>query len=263
MIDRMVDDRVRALFERAGCTGSPLARSLDGDTEFGLRADEPVVPASAVKALVAETWFAEGRLAPRERVTPGAAERTPGPAGVSLFEDAVLSWRDLVVLMPTIGDNPNAGQDLGHAGRAGPVSRSDRASARETRADERLATTRALTPRAGTRTTPRDMVTPLGLIRSGQAGPADTCAPGRGRMARRRTRHRIASAFRTPVRVAAESGGLAGIVRNEVGVVSLPDGRRYAAAVRTRSRPGSDDAADAAIEAATARAIASRAHRTT
>ncbi|QLJ02099.1 serine hydrolase [Streptomyces sp. NEAU-sy36] len=117
----MADDKVRVIFERAGCTGSPPARSLDGDAEFGVRADEPVVPASVVKvliALVAETWFAEGLLDPRERVVPGAAERTPGPVGVSPFEnDAVLSLRDLVVLMPTSRDNPSAGRDLGPADR--------------------------------------------------------------------------------------------------------------------------------------------------
>ncbi len=44
---------------------------------------------------------------------------------------------------------------------------------------------------------------------------------------------------------------------NEVGVISYPNGRRYAAAVFTRSRPGSDDAAiNAAIGAAAARAVA-------
>ncbi|MFJ9928707.1 serine hydrolase [Streptomyces misionensis] len=253
----MVDDKVRAIFERAGCTGSPPARSVGGETEFGPRAEECVAPASVVKALVAlvaETWLAEGRLDPRERVALAAAERSYGPAGVSPVEDdAVLSWRDSVVPMPTVGDDPSAGQDIGHAGRAEPVSRSDRASARESaRADERLATTRALTPGAGARTTPRDMVTPL---------RPDACAPGHGRMARQLTRHRIASAFRTPVR-AAKSGGLAGIVRNEVGIVSFPGGRRYAAAVLTTSRPGSDDAAgNAATEAATA-GTASRAHRT-
>ncbi|MFE2073220.1 hypothetical protein [Streptomyces misionensis] len=45
----MEDDKVRAVFERAGCTGSPLVRSPGGDAEFGLAADEPVVPAPVVK----------------------------------------------------------------------------------------------------------------------------------------------------------------------------------------------------------------------
>ncbi|MDX6351464.1 MAG: beta-lactamase class [Streptomyces sp.] len=56
--------------------------------------------------------------------------------------------------------------------------------------------------------------------------------------------------------MAAKSGGLAGVVRNEVGVIAYPDGRRYAAAVFTRSRPGSDEAPiNAAIGAAAARAV--------
>ncbi|WP_268982587.1 serine hydrolase [Streptomyces sp. HF10] len=118
-------------------------------------------------------------------------------------------------------------------------------------------------PGVGTRTTARDMVRLLRLLWSGQAGPAEACARVRAVMGRQLTRHRIASGFRTPVRVAAKSGGLAGIVRDEVGVVSYPDGRRYAAAVFTRSSAGADDAAiNAAIGTATAHAIASL-HRET
>ncbi|WP_374101905.1 serine hydrolase [Streptomyces sp. MC1] len=68
-----------------------------------------MVPASVVKvqvALEAETSFVEGRLDPCERVTLSAADRTPGPVGMSLFNgDAVLSWRDVVVLMLIISDN--------------------------------------------------------------------------------------------------------------------------------------------------------------
>ncbi|MGM9331012.1 serine hydrolase [Streptomyces murinus] len=301
----MTVDKVRAIFERAGCTGTLLVQPLDGEGEFGLDPDQLVVPASVVKVLVAlaaETWFAEGRLDPRERVVLGAAERTPGTVGVSLFEDEVaLSLRDMVVLMLTVSDNPctdalmnrlgvdtlnataarlglrntvvrsdlrtlldSIGQDLGHAGWADLVDWSARASAAESAgADEKLPRVRALTPGAGTGTTARDMVRLLRLLWSGQAGPAAACARVRAVMGRQLTRHRIASGFRTPVRVAAKSGGLAGIVRNEVGVVSYPDGRQYAAAVFTRSRPGADDAAiNAAIGAATAHAVASL-HRET
>jgi beta-lactamase class A len=75
-------------------------------------------------------------------------------------------------------------------------------------------------------------------------------------MAHQLTRHRIASAFRPPVRVAAKSGSLFGIVRNEIGVISFPDGRQYGAAVFTRSHPGSDDAAiSRAIGTATHQAV--------
>jgi beta-lactamase class A len=150
------------------------------------------------------------------------------------------------------------GQDIGRAGWADTVAWSAGASPAElARADEQLLTARALDPSRGTRTTPSDMADLLRLIWTDRAGPADACERVRAVMGNQLTRHRIASGFRPPVRVAAKSGGLLGVVRNEVGVISCPDGRQYAAAVFTRSRPGSDEAAiNAAIGTATARAVA-------
>jgi beta-lactamase class A len=114
-----------------------------------------------------------------------------------------------------------------------------------------------LDPLRGTRTTAGDMASLLGLIWADRAGPAAACERVRAVMARQLTRHRIASGFRLPVQVAAKSGSLVGMIRNEIGVISYPDGRRYAAAVFTRSRPGSDDLAiSTAIGMATARAVA-------
>jgi len=297
-IDAMTDD-IRAVFDQAGCEGALCVQSLDGDGELGLRADEPVVPASVVKvqiALEAETWFADGRLDPREHVMLSAADRTPGPAGISLFDDdAVVSWRDMVVLMLTISDNhatdallrrvgvdavnataarlgltgtviesdlqtmlDSIGQDIGCASWEDSVAWAAGASAEElARAGRQLLDSRALDPARGTRTTARDMVSLLRLIWTGRAGPAAACERVRAVMARQLTRHRIASGFRLPVQVAAKSGTLAGVIRNEIGVISYPDGCRYAAAVFTRSRPGSDDLAiSGAVGAATARAVA-------
>ncbi|TWV33871.1 serine hydrolase [Streptomyces misionensis] len=219
MIDRMVDDAVRTIFDRAGRTGSRSVRSLARDAEFGPRAGETVVPSPVVEAAA-----------------------RPGPTGSVVVRDPRSATGSI-------------GQEGGHTGRAEAVPRSARASAKESAGvGARLPAAWPPTP---------DTVTPLRLLRTGRPGPLGACVPVGARAARQLTRHRIASAFRTPVRVAAESGGPAGIVRNEVGVVSFPDGRRYAAAVFTRSRPGSDDAAaDAAVGAVTARAIASPAHRT-
>jgi beta-lactamase class A len=56
-------------------------------------------------------------------------------------------------------------------------------------------------------------------------------------MAAQLTRHRIASGFGPDVTVAAKSGGLMGLIRNETGVVSFPDGEQYAVAVFTRCTP--------------------------
>jgi len=115
----------------------------------------------------------------------------------------------------------------------------------------------ALVPERTTRTTPRDMATLLRLIWSDQAGPAPACARVRQLMGQQLTRHRLAAAFPPPARVAAKSGGLVGVVRNEVGVITLPGGRSYAAAVFTQARqPGQNDAAiNAVIGTAAAAAI--------
>ncbi|AUG81047.1 hypothetical protein CFP65_6391 [Kitasatospora sp. MMS16-BH015] len=294
----MTDD-IREIFERAGCTGVLCVRSLQDDAEVALGADGPVVLASVSKvqiALEAETWFAEGRLDPREPVRLTGADRTPGPVGTSLFSDeAVVSWRDLVVLMLTISDNlatdallgrfgveavnrtaarlglsatvldsdlrtmlDSVGRDLGHADWAAASAWAAGAGPEEhARPDELLLGCRALDPERGTRSTPREMTELLRLIWTDRAGPAEACARVRTVMARQLTRHRIASAFRPPVQVAAKSGSLFGVVRNEIGVVTHPDGGQYAAAVFTRARPGSDEAAvNRAIGAVTALAVA-------
>jgi len=248
-------------------------------------------------ALAAETQFAEGRLDPRERVTLSAANRTPGPIGFPLFHDDVeISLRDLVVAMLTISDNMatdallgrvgidavNAGSarlglantiitadlrttvnSIGHdAGlkdwdaiwewAAQPHSEDD-----EARLTVRMAAANALIPSRTTRTTPREMATLLRLIWSDDAGPPQACERIRQLMGRQLTKHRLAAAFPPPARVAAKSGSLIGVVRNEVGVIEYPDGRGYAAAVFTQAHhPWRNEAAiNAAIGAAAAAAV--------
>ena len=65
------------------------------------------------------------------------------------------------------------------------------------------------------------------------------------------------AAFAPGVKVAAKSGGLMGVVRNEIGAVTFDDGATYVVAVFTRSEaPGTDDRAiNAAIGEAAAYAI--------
>jgi beta-lactamase class A len=95
------------------------------------------------------------------------------------------------------------------------------------------------------------------LIWRNEAGPAAACDRVRQDMARQLTRHRLASAFDAGVKVAAKSGGLIGIIRNEAGVISYPSGTRYAAAVFTRAHFAGtgEPAINAAIGAAAAAAI--------
>ena len=232
-------------------------------------------------ALTAERWFAEGRLDPREQVVLPAEGRTPGPVGFSLFADEVrASLRDLVALMLTISDNVATdallgrtgvaevnrvtaelgltgteltgdvrhlidaiGRDAGFQGWQDMIRWFGTAAAEEERAAarDRLVAARELTPATATRTTARDMVRLLRLIWTDAAGPAAACARVRELMGRQLTRNRIAAGFGPEARVSVKSGGLAGVVRNEVGVVEYPDGRAYAVAVFTLSPAGGDD----------------------
>jgi beta-lactamase class A len=248
-------------------------------------------------AIVAETQFATGRIDPRERVTLRSAERCPGPIGFSLFQhDVEASLRDLVIAMLTISDNDATDALLRRVGietvnttcaRLGltgtvvtdyerPIVLSialeagfadwdsmwERAAQKLTPEEEddlvrRMTAASALVPERTTRSTARDMATLLRLIWSDQAGPPPACKRVRDLMHQQLTRHRLAAAFPAPARVAAKSGSLIGVVRNEVGVIEYPDGRAYAAAVFARShRPWKNDAAiNAAIGAAAAAAV--------
>jgi beta-lactamase class A len=248
-------------------------------------------------ALEAESQFADGRLNRQQRVLLPAAARTPGPVGFSLFRDDVeTSLQDLVVAMLTISDNVatdallhavgidavNASSvRLGLTGTVVPVdlyamvnsigrdagfadwaALSDWGSQPHSRDEQdqvsrRVRSAGALTPGRTIRTTARDMVTVLRLIWSGQAGPPAACERVRQIMSQQLTRHRLAAGFPPPARVSAKSGGLVGVIRNEVGVIEYPDGRAYAAAVFTRvSQPHASDAAiNAAIGQAAAAAV--------
>jgi beta-lactamase class A len=250
-------------------------------------------------ALAAWRAIAAGELDARRRVVVPAIGRTPGPVGLSLMDDDVeMSLRDLVSLMLTISDNPATdaviaavGLDavaalLAELGLAGTAVTSDLMTMLDDMATEtgfadyaglaayeptapgdptaddirvRLAATAALDPTRGSRMTARDGVRLLGSIWQDRAGPPDACAWVRRTMGRQLTRHRIASGFPPGVDVAAKSGGLMGVVGNEIGVVTDPDGTSYAVAVFTRSgdpRTRTDARRiDAAIGAVAAHAV--------
>ncbi|MEV4176547.1 serine hydrolase [Nonomuraea sp. NPDC049709] len=287
---------IRELLAGAGCDGWLCVMEIDGDGEVHAGSDEPVVAASVFKVIVALEVFrqaAAGELDPRERVRARPGETTLGPTGMSVFADeAEVSVRDLVTMMLTISDNAatdllveRVGLDrmaatlaeLKLTGTAVPYSLgglldsiavdTGLATWRELMAahhpagppDEMLHASRALRPEHSIRTTAGDMARLLKLIWLDRAGPAEACANVRAVMGQQVTRHRLAMGFPDDVRVAAKSGGLFGVVRNEVGVIRFPDGRRYAAAVFTRAhRPrAGENAINAVIGTVAAAAVAS------
>jgi beta-lactamase class A len=220
--------------------------------------------------------IAEGTVDGTRRVLLPAARRTRGPAGISLLSDDVeMSVRDLITMMLTISDNVATDAltalvglqaingTTGLLGMAHTAVTTDLATMLDALAvdagfpdyaaleafqpgdgdpsvDEiraRLAASAALDPARGTHTTARDAVQLLRALWNDEAGPQPACAQIRLAMARQLTRHRIASGFPPDVKVAAKSGGLMGVVRNEVGVVGFADGTSYAVAVFTRTDP--------------------------
>lgn len=248
-------------------------------------------------ALDAECRFAEGAVDPGERVLLDPASRTAGPTGFSLFDDPVeVSLRDLVVAMLTISDNAATDALLDRVGIAdvnarmrglglpGTYLTGNMAATIDSIGDEagfdgwaglsawlstgpgpegvaavnaRVRASTALAAATATRTTAREATTLLRLIWSDAAGPPQACLRVRQSMGCQLTKHRLAAGFPAPARVSAKSGGLAGVVRNEIGVVEYPDGTGYAVAVFTRPRgsAATEVGASAVIGATAARAV--------
>jgi beta-lactamase class A len=232
----------------------------------------------------------------RVRLTAGSRTPGPTGFS-TFSDDVDVSLRDLVRVMLTISDNAatdavlaraglnrvnarmaqlglvqtvivsdfhtlidSIGQEAGWADWAEMVSQDPANFSREEVAagEERIRACNAVRqPHLTTRTTAREMARLMRLIWRDEAGPAAACGRVRQDMAHQLTRHRLASAFDAGVQVAAKSGGLIGIIRNEVGVISYPSGARYAAAVFTRAHSAGrgEPAINAAIGAAAAAAI--------
>ena len=252
-------------------------------------------------ALEVFTQGAAGLLDLGERVRVSPGRRTPGPTGLSVFADeAELSVRDLAIMMLTVSDNAatdvlidlvgldsihvtlaglglpgtripgrlrgeldSIGQDAGFADWAA-LEKASLSAEEEQRVRDAFPRARARDPQQANRTTPREMATMLRLIWRDEAGPPAACAQVRQMMSRQVTRQRLAPGFpRSGVQVAAKSGSLLGIIRNEAGVITMPEGRRYAAAIFTRAnRPyDKEHEINAAIGAAAARAVEYLEHR--
>jgi len=277
-------------FAAAGVTGRLHARPVHADgPEVDLGADEPVVLASVFKVLLVLEFArqaADGQLDPTERVRVERAARLGGAGTAGCQDEVDMSLRDLALFALALSDNTAAdllmarvGLDnvqalaagLGLAGTrvaGGPRQALESMFADVGAADEaefarlfpalpaeRLARLAVLDPARATAGTPRDMTRLLALIWRDEAGPAAACAEVRRLMSRQSCPHRLAVAFDEDVTVAAKSGTVLG-VRNEIGVVGYPDGRRYAVAVFTAGPAGlRRPAVDAAIGTAARHAV--------
>lgn len=285
--------RLAEVFADAGAVGFLHAREVGVGTEgpeVAVGADEPVVLASVFKILVLTAFVravAAGELDERERTTVTARYRIGGVGTAGFADDTEVSWRDLALNMMSMSDNA-ATDVLFHRLGAAAVDRviadlglehthlvgccedlfasivadlggtpdSDLDALLEGATPDRVLALDALAPERTTRSTPREITTLLNALWTDTAAPAAACRQARDIMARQIWPHRLASAFPSEVRIAAKTGTLP-TWRNEAGVVTYPDGRRFAVAVFTRAASLAErqPRVDAAIGAAASLAV--------
>jgi beta-lactamase class A len=227
-------------------------------------------------ALAAAEDIATGVLDGRQQRLLTPERRTPGPVGISLLHDEVrMSVRDLISQMMTISDNTATDELITLVGLERINRLTDALGLTDTRITsdlrtmlddmareagfgdypalaayqpandpsavqqvrQRLHDSAVLDPTRGSHTTAADTVRLLQAIWTDTAASTPACAAVRQAMGAQLTRHRIASGFGPDVTIAAKSGGLMGLVRNEAAVVTFPSGEHYAIAVFTRSTP--------------------------
>ncbi len=212
------------LFDEAGCIGSLHAVRLSDGAEVSHDADRPHVLASVVKVPIGLEFYAQaddGRVDPTEMVALVPALRTPGPVGISQFEDTVtMSLRDLSYLMLTISDNAAADAVTAAVGIPAVNNRLRAVGCRETVVVESLqAMLDGVASEMGYGTYPE-----LVAAQNGAKGPEAQA------MATRPRAHRPLSSARSPKDIADNGEGCHPVARGRLG-----RHRRQSASVRDAS----------------------------
>ncbi|MFD7425576.1 serine hydrolase [Streptomyces sp. NPDC059818] len=260
---------IRDMFDDAGVRGwlhvaelhRPSARVvIDPDEQL------PLGSVYKVPLMVAFCRLADaGLVDPSHRLTLEAADRVPGPTGISILHDPVtMSLRDLVTLMMTVSDNTAAAavlravgpdvvdaacRDLGlpdtriHGGVVSTFSRLvaetgapslDAALARVADNDT-VVPAGVYDPAFKASGTPADLARLLRAVWTGEAASEDRCAFMRDVMRRQPWTHRLASGFPYDDVTVYGKTGTFGSLRHEAGVVELADGSTYTAVVFTQA----------------------------
>lgn len=286
-----IREQIEAVFADAGAEGFLHAREIGvPGPEVSAGGDDPVVLASVFKIPVALAYAREvaaGRLDDTEQTLVTARYRIGGIGTAGCADDVEMSWRDLAHFMLTMSDNAatdvlyhRLGQEtidrvvagLGLArtrligccedlfasvvSDLGGTPESDLEALLGEATPEQLDKLSVRDPERTTSSTPREITALLDAIWTDRAGETEACERVRTIMAQQIWPHRLSSGFPSGVRVAAKTGTLPGI-RNEAGVVTLGDGRRFAVAVFTRAHSLEDrlPAVDASIGAAARLAV--------
>jgi beta-lactamase class A len=276
-----IEQRIRAVFAEAGATGFLHVREIGVAIGVDVGADTVVAVASVVKILIAEAFaraVVAGAIDPTERVVVPARLQVGGTGTAGCSDPVEMSLRDLALFMMNISDNAATDvvaarvgsaaidqviDDLGldHTQMVGDMDTLRREVLAELgledvadldavmqAAGEKVWKLALIDPERTNRATPRDVGLLLEAIWTDRAGTPEACAAVRELMSHQVTGHRLAAGFGDDVTVASKTGTLPA-VRNEAGVLTYSDGRRYVAAVFTRARTLADrlPAIDAAI----------------
>lgn len=272
MTPRDVNKRIKGAFADAGCVGWLHARRITAadtaDIDIDIAADDHVVMASVYKVALAVALgraFAAGTLDPATRIEVIPGDLTPGPTGLSLLCDPlVTSLRDLTISMLTASDNAAADILLDAVGLDAVTDVLDDLGLDRTRImggtseihsrlriDMDVHTTReafealsspdtdidiaAYDPALTSATTARDMTSLLNSIWTGVAVPSPWDLFIRESMSKQIWPNRIRAGFpHRGVTVAGKTGTI-GIIRNEIAVIEYPGEVPVAVAVFTRA----------------------------
>ncbi|WP_198165766.1 serine hydrolase [Agromyces laixinhei] len=271
MTEQALRERIGSIEAELGVTATMHAIDIDTGEEFGVAADDLVVPASIFKVPVLTELccrFADGSIDPAQGMfIAREAFRTPGDTGLSVFlDDVTLSVRDLAVSMMSVSDNRATDILIDLLGLDAINERSRRLGLEQTvlvedcaglfrtmvedagvdvddpawqhpddSLRERLAGMRVLDASATNRTTPREVTASLALLwdEGGVLAPAAT-AEARRILSLQVWPHRLKAGFPdSRIRISGKTGTLP-YLRNEAGMIEYPDGGRYAVAVFVR-----------------------------
>ncbi|MEW1612495.1 MULTISPECIES: serine hydrolase [unclassified Streptomyces] len=264
-----VQRTIRSLFDDAGVRGWLHVAELDRPSAQVAIDPDGQVPMGSVYKVPLMAAFCRladaGRLDPRHRLTLEAADRVPGPTGLSILRDPVtMSLRDLVVQMMSVSDNTAAHAvlravgpqvvdrvcaDLGlphtriHGGVVGTFDRllADTGAGSLDAAMARVADNDTVVPpdvydpAYKASSTPADIARLLRTIWTDEAASPESCSFMRAAMLTQAWTHRLAAGFPyDDVTVYGKTGSF-GSMRHEAGVVELADGSVYTAVVFTQA----------------------------
>ncbi len=234
--DPSLNADLTAIERECGGTLCLTARALSTGKTVRYRGDHRCKTASVIKVPILVHMAmsaAEGSLSWSETLTLTDAERVGGSGVLTqLTEGLELTLRDLCILMTIVSDNTATNMLIGRLGAAAVNARMRALGLSLTTLYRKSYTpdTDASRPYGLGMTTPDEMADLLQMLAEGGVGTAEVSAEIVAILAGQTLRDTIPRALPTDWKYAGKTGGIDG-VRNDVALVTSPDGFRYVLAL--------------------------------